>query len=176
MLYMAVPRLAAKKCFWRLNPSRISKRDLARAATIRGASTLAEPVGPRELPHIDLVVAGSVAVNRKGARIGKGGGYSDLEYAIGREIGAIDGRTKLATTIHPLQLVEGELPVTAHDFFLDLVITPEEVLRPRHPPQPRGILRRHLSAGQREQIPVLRELGIDGRSRRVPNPPGTPLR
>src|SRR5262249_29164171 len=34
LLYMAVPRLAEKKCFWRLDPSRISKRDLARAATI----------------------------------------------------------------------------------------------------------------------------------------------
>jgi 5-formyltetrahydrofolate cyclo-ligase len=28
------------------------------------------------------VVCGSVAVNRQGARVGKGGGFSDLEFAL----------------------------------------------------------------------------------------------
>ncbi len=43
----------------------------------------------KEMPPVDLIVAGSVAVNKKGSRIGKGGGYSDLEYAIGREFGFV---------------------------------------------------------------------------------------
>jgi 5-formyltetrahydrofolate cyclo-ligase len=34
-----------------------------------------------ELPSVDLVVCGSVAVNRERARIGKDGGFSDLEVA-----------------------------------------------------------------------------------------------
>jgi hypothetical protein len=49
-----------------------------------------------------VYMAGSVAVNRAGARVGKGGGYSDLEYAIGREVGCIDGETRIATTVHAL--------------------------------------------------------------------------
>jgi 5-formyltetrahydrofolate cyclo-ligase len=42
------------------------------------------------MPRIDLIVAGSVVVNGKGARVGKGRGYSNLEYALGREFGIID--------------------------------------------------------------------------------------
>src|SRR6266542_2697166 len=122
LVYMAVPRLREARCFWELDPRRL--RDLSRAATITGASEVGRPVDPRRMRHIDLVVAGSVAVNRRGERVGKGGGYSDLEYAIGREVGYIDDATAVATTVHPLQLVDRALPVTAHDVRVDLVVTP----------------------------------------------------
>src|SRR5919197_5062589 len=79
-VFMAVPRLTDERCFLRLDPARLGTR-LAQAATIKGAAPLGEPVRPRELGHIDLIVAGSVAVNARGARVGKGGGYSDLEFA-----------------------------------------------------------------------------------------------
>jgi 5-formyltetrahydrofolate cyclo-ligase len=159
VLYMAVPRLREERCFWELDPARLD--DLAAAATIGGAAKAGRPVHPKELPHIDLVVAGSVAVNARGARVGKGGGYSDLEYAIGREVGCIDGRTRVATTVHELQLVDGDLPVTAHDFMLDLIVTPERDLRPprRGRRQPRGILRDHLRPEHVDEVPVLRSLG-----------------
>lgn len=161
VVYMAVPRLAEAKCFWRLDPSRLEPRDLPAAATIRGASRFGRPARPRDLPHVDLIVAGSVAVNRQGVRVGKGGGYSDLEYAIGREVGAIDGETVVATTVHPLQLVRGRLPASAHDFSLDLIVTPEEIIRPRRRRrQPRGILREHLSEEKRRAIPALGKLGV----------------
>ena len=161
VLYMAVPRLAEAKCFWKLDPSRLDPRQLRDAATIRGASRLGRPVGPRELPHVDLIVAGSVAVNRRGVRVGKGGGYSDLEYAIGREVGAIDAKTVIATTVHPIQLVADDLPATAHDFFLDLIVTPEETIRPkRRRRQPKGILPTHLSEEKRRAIPALRALRV----------------
>jgi 5-formyltetrahydrofolate cyclo-ligase len=160
LVFVAVPRLREARCFLRLDPARIG--DLARAATIGGAAALGEPAHPRELGHVDLIVAGSVAVDRRGARIGKGGGYSDLEYAIGRTTGAIDERTVVATTVHALQVVDEDLPVTAHDFFLDLIVTPEEVIRPPRTgrPQPAGILAEHLDAGRRAAIPILRELGF----------------
>jgi 5-formyltetrahydrofolate cyclo-ligase len=160
VVFMAVPRLARKKCFWKLDPSRLKRSELAAAATIKGASRLARAVDPGELPHVELIVAGSVAVNRKGARVGKGGGYSDLEFAIGREVGAIDGKTVTATTIHPIQLVDEKLPVTPHDFFLDLIVTPDEVIRPAKRRQPKGILPAHLTAAQRREIPALEELDV----------------
>ena len=162
IVYMAVPRLREKKCFWKLDPSRIARKDFAAAATISGASRFGRSVHPRELPHVDLVVAGSVAVNRDGARIGKGGGYSDLEYAIGREFGVIDGSTRIATTVHPLQLLEVDLPVTDHDFLLDLIATSEELLRPRRGKrrQPRGMLPEHLTPEIRRDVPVLADLEL----------------
>src|SRR5262245_50534407 len=155
LVYMAVPRLRDARCFWELDPRRL--HDLADAATIGGARRAGRPVDPRELPHIDLVVAGSVAVNRKGARVGKGGGYSDLEYAIGREVGSIDSETRIATTVHALQVLAEELPTTAHDFFLDLIVTPKEEIRPvgRRRRQPRGVLRAHLRAEQKDEVPIL---------------------
>jgi 5-formyltetrahydrofolate cyclo-ligase len=42
-----------------------------------------------------------VAVNRQGARVGKGGGFSDLEFALLVEVGLIGKHTVLATTVHP---------------------------------------------------------------------------
>jgi 5-formyltetrahydrofolate cyclo-ligase len=160
-VFMAVPRLRDERCFWELDPRRLS--DLAAAATIKGASRLGHGVDPRRLPHIDLVVAGSVAVDRQGSRVGKGGGYSDLEYAIGRTVGVIDRTTVVATTVHPLQVREGPLPTSAHDFFLDLIVTPEDVIRPGRKSgrtQPRGILREHLGPRLRDEVPILRALGF----------------
>jgi len=49
-----------------------------RIPNFKGAFRFGFPVHPKEIPQIDLIVAGSVAVNRRGSRIGKGGGYSDL--------------------------------------------------------------------------------------------------
>lgn len=162
IVYMAVPRLRERKCFWELDPAKIGARDLARAATIAGASSYGRPVHPSRLPHIDLIVAGSVAVDRRGERLGKGGGYSDLEYAIGREVGAIDDRTVIATTVHPLQVLERRIPVTDHDFSLDLIATPEELIRPGRAARvrPEGILADHLTPILRRDVPVLRDLGF----------------
>ena len=53
-----------------------------------------------ELQPVDLVVCGSVAVNREGARVGKGGGFSDLELALLVEAGLIGPETVVATTVH----------------------------------------------------------------------------
>jgi 5-formyltetrahydrofolate cyclo-ligase len=159
VVYMAVPRLRDRRCFWELDPRRL--RDLAAAATIAGAAAVGRPVHPRELPHIDLVVAGSVAVDRRGVRVGKGGGYSDLEYAIARTVGAIDRRTVMATTVHPVQVrPAAALPRTAHDFLLDLIVTPDEVIRPARAGrrQPSGILVDHLRPEHRTEVPVLADL------------------
>jgi 5-formyltetrahydrofolate cyclo-ligase len=160
VVYMAVPRLRERECFWELDPRRLGKKNLVRAASIKGAARLGRPVHPRALPHIDLVVAGSVAVDRGGARVGKGGGYSDLEYAIGREVGCVDDSTVVATTVHPLQLLTEKPPVTAHDFFLDLIATPEGIIRcdSRGRRQPRGILPGDLTPELRANVPILREL------------------
>jgi 5-formyltetrahydrofolate cyclo-ligase len=158
IVYMAVPRLREERCFWELDPKRL--RDVRSAASIGGAAKAGRPVHPRELPHIDLVVAGSVAVARNGARLGKGGGYSDLEYAIGRAVGCIDDRTRVSTTVHELQIVRGTLPETRHDFRVDLIVTPERVLRPRRTrKQPTGIVPADLTEEIRAAVPVLRVLG-----------------
>ncbi len=90
-LYMAVPRLAAAKPFVRVQSDPTITRGLAEGA----------PVAVAELGHVDLVVCGTVAVNCAGVRVGKGGGYSDLELALLVEAGLVDEATTIVTTIHP---------------------------------------------------------------------------
>jgi 5-formyltetrahydrofolate cyclo-ligase len=158
-IYMAVPRLREKKCFIRLDPSKISIQKFREASSIKGAFRYGMPVHPEGILQIDLIVAGSVAVNRRGSRIGKGGGYSDLEYAIGREFGFIEEDVAIVTTVHPLQIVDENLPETDHDFRVDLIVTPDEII-PTHRAggRPEGIIKDHLTEQKISEIPILKEI------------------
>jgi 5-formyltetrahydrofolate cyclo-ligase len=128
VVYMAVPRLAEDEPFFLLDPA-----DLAdpprRASSISGASKSARRVRVDDLEPVDLVVAGSVAAAPDGARLGKGGGFSDLEFALATEAGLIADTTPVVTTIHERQLVAaGTIPTVDHDARLDLVVTPERTV------------------------------------------------
>src|SRR5215472_13060497 len=78
-VYMAVPRLADEQPFFALDPDNLAGTPRA-AASISGAVRSARRVALRELVPVDLVVMGSVAAGEDGARLGKGGGFADLEY------------------------------------------------------------------------------------------------
>src|SRR4030095_16156997 len=104
MLYRAWPRLAEELPFYLLDPDHLSMPPWE-AATKEGAAKAGRKVAATKLPSVDLVICGSVAVNRQGARIGKGGGFSDLEVAFLVEAGVIRPDTVLATTVHQLQVV-----------------------------------------------------------------------
>ncbi|MGH7388568.1 MAG: 5-formyltetrahydrofolate cyclo-ligase [Candidatus Rokuibacteriota bacterium] len=157
-VFMAVPRLRDARCFLRLDPATL-QGSLTRAATIKGAAALGVAVAPRALGRIDLVVVGSVAVNARGARLGKGGGYSDLEFALTRQLGAVGEATPVLTTVHELQLVDDDIPMTAHDVPVDLIVTPERVIRTgRRRPKPAGVRWDELSDEQLAAMPPLARL------------------
>jgi 5-formyltetrahydrofolate cyclo-ligase len=122
---------------------------------LAGAARAGRRVGVAELEPVDLVVCGSVAVNRQCARVGKGGGFSDLELALLVEAGLTGADTLVATTVHPLQVLDEALPETAHDFHLDLIVTDQEVIRCRRVRRPPGILWEHLAAAKIAAIPAL---------------------
>lgn len=155
---MAVPRLRAAKCFLRLDPVRLGRRS-TRAATIAGAAKLGEPVGPDALGHIDIIVVGAVAVDARGGRVGKGGGYSDLEFALATAAGAVDDATLVVTTVHDAQIVRGRVPMAAHDVPVDVIATPTRVLRTRgRHPRPASIAWRELSEAQLAAMPAVAAL------------------
>ncbi len=137
-LIMAVPRLRDQHPFRVLEPKRLSKAAIKEAATIKGALRHGRVVALDEMPEVDLVLCGAVAVNLSGARIGKGGGFSDLEYGILIDAGKIDDHTTVATTVHPIQIVREHLQSTAHDLPVDVIATPRAVIdverSPRAPP------------------------------------------
>jgi 5-formyltetrahydrofolate cyclo-ligase len=159
-LIVAVPRLRDVHPFRVLEPKGLSKKALREAATIKGAMRHGRVVALDELPEVDLVLCGSVAVNLSGARVGKGGGYSDLEYGILIDAGRIDDHTTVATTVHPIQIVREHLMMTAHDLPVDLVATPRAAIEvERQYERPRGVLWDHLQPPQIREIPTLERTG-----------------
>jgi 5-formyltetrahydrofolate cyclo-ligase len=157
-VYMAVPRLAAPEPFFALDPAHLSEPP-RKAASISGASRSARRVTLAELPPVDLVVMGSVAAGEDGARLGKGGGFADLEFALATAAGLIGPGTVSVTTVHELQLrPAGAIPVTGHDVPVDVIVTPERVIdcRPRHGPRhPAAIRWDDLTEEKIAAIPLL---------------------
>jgi len=159
-LVMAVPRLRHKHPFRVLEPKKLNAKQIREAATIKGALRHGRIVALEEIPEIDFVLCGSVAVNLTGARIGKGGGFHDLEYGILIEAGKIDDHTVVATTVHPIQILREHLMVTEHDLPVDVIATPRAVVEvDREYPRPRGILWNHLQPPQIHEIPILERMG-----------------
>ena len=158
LLYMAVPRLQQEQCFVELDPS-VLKCPPAQASTISGAFRYGRPVFVHEMRPVDLVISGSVAVNRQGVRVGKGGGYADLEYGLAAAAGIVGPDTPVITTVHPLQLLTEPMPRTDHDVPLDYAVTPEEVIRCDGGwPHPTGIYWDDLDETKIAAIPPLQKL------------------
>jgi 5-formyltetrahydrofolate cyclo-ligase len=160
LVFMAVPRLAEQEPFFLLDPEHLAG-SAREASSIKGASKSALPVGIDELKPVDLVVAGTVAAGLDGARLGKGGGFSDLEFAVASEAGLIGLGTVVVTTVHEAQVVAaGEIPTTDHDVTVDLIVTPERVIeiphRKRRPPA--GIHWDELTDEKIAAIPLLARL------------------
>jgi 5-formyltetrahydrofolate cyclo-ligase len=154
VVFVPTPRLRGG--FKRLDPASIPDDEIKPAASLSKMDRWAEPVALNALPHLDAIVTGSVAVTRDGHRCGKGEGYSDLEYAILRELG--HDPVPVATTVHPVQLV-ASVPTDPHDLPLSRIVTPEDTIRVTDPPvPPTGIDWAALSETDLQEMPVLREL------------------
>jgi 5-formyltetrahydrofolate cyclo-ligase len=154
LVYMAAPQLAAPEPFYLLD-SRNLPLPAAEAADRTVAARIAPGISVSEMRAIDLIVCGSVAVNERGARLGKGAGYSDIEVALLAEAGLISERTVIATTLHDLQVLDEDLPEQAHDFRVDLIVTPERIIWPGSPKRPARLDLDSLSPEQIAAIPVL---------------------
>lgn len=153
-LYMPTPRLRGG--FMRLDPAAIPAQGRARAAALGRARDYATPVALRDLPQVDAVICGSVAVTEEGRRCGKGEGYSDLEYALLRELG--HKPAPVFTTVHELQIARS-LPYEPGDLPLHWIATPSRCVEiPRPLPEPDGIDWERLPPEKRRAMPPLDEL------------------
>lgn len=152
-LIMATPRL--REGFILLNPTEI--KDARGAASIRGAFKHGKKTSVHGV-KVDLIVEGSVVVDRKGGRAGKGSGFGDLEFAILRETGAITDKTPIVTTVHPLQIVD-EVPMSEHDVPVDFIVTPDRIIETTHShPKPPGIIWELLPSDAFKRMPIFAEL------------------
>lgn len=160
-VYMAVPRLAEADPFFLLDPDALADTP-RKAASIAGAARSARRIPVASLEPVDLVVTGCVAAGEDGARLGKGGGFADLEFALAAAAGLVGPDTLVVTTVHELQVRPvGIIPTAAHDVPLDLVVTPERVIdcRTRRAARPAdGIRWTELTDAKIAAIPLLRAL------------------
>lgn len=128
------------------------------ASMIHGALALGKTVPLDKVPKIDLAVVGSVAVAKDGGRVGKGEGYSEIEYAILRELDLVSESIPIITTVHESQIVES-VPLEDHDIAVDYIVTPTRVLATnRTRPRPSGIIWDKVTPEMMNRMPVLREL------------------
>jgi 5-formyltetrahydrofolate cyclo-ligase len=164
-LYMAVPRLTDDRCFVELTAEDLHKHNipLAEAAIAKNAVKCGKLVSFAEMQPIDLVIVGCVAVTPNGGRTGKGAGFADLELAMLTELGLIEIDTPIVTTVHSLQVVADScLPMQPHDWSLDWVLTPDEVIETNTIyPRPKGLNWDNIRPEQLEKIPILRKLKLE---------------
>jgi 5-formyltetrahydrofolate cyclo-ligase len=63
--------------------------------------------------------------------LGKGGGFSDVEFALASAAGLIGPDTVVSTAVHECQVMAAaRIPTTEHDTSVDLIATPDRVRRP----------------------------------------------
>jgi 5-formyltetrahydrofolate cyclo-ligase len=156
VLIMPSPRL--RSGFLILDPQRIPQGVLGKAATIKGSFQFGKRISLNELPSVDLIICGSVAITKAGFRVGKGGGYSELEYAVLRELKLVNEETPIMTTVHDLQIVE-DVPWEKHDFTVDFIATPTKMLTVEGPRlRPSGVIWEELTERRLEKMPILKKV------------------
>jgi len=159
ILIMPTPRIS--KGFLLLDPKRIPPTLYSVASTISGAFRYGRYVEPEEIPEVDLVVAGSTVVSIYGERLGKGEGYSELEYGILIEYSKLSPEVPIVTTVHDVQVVNQHIPLKPWDFTVDYMYTPTKVLKSLGMRvRPKGILWEYLSEEKLREIPLLQKLKL----------------
>lgn len=155
ILFVPTPRL--KDGFIQVKPEWVPPNEYRKAASLTHIKSYGKVIPLKDLPQIDLMVMGSVAVDRKGRRIGKGAGYADREYAILREL--VQKEMPIFTTIHSSQLIETDLPLNPYDVTMDYIATEKELI-PTHSthPKPTGILWDQVPDTDLSDMPILQEL------------------
>jgi len=112
-----------------------------------------------ETAPVDLMVIGAVAVNRRGARIGRGAGGADLTYALARDRGILRSDTPVVALVHPLQIFDEPLEREPTDLPIDFIVTPDEIIAVETVVmRPKGLHPSMITPQRLEIYPRLREI------------------
>jgi len=102
------------------------RRNIKRATSIKGFKKYGTPLN-RE---VELFVQGSVAVDRKGNRLGKGRGYGDREWFYLLNNNLLRPEVKVITLVHDEQIVEDFSDLmTETDKKVDYILTPTTIIK-----------------------------------------------
>lgn len=99
----------------------------------RASRGLLEPtgdlLGPQAITTAEAVLLPGLAVDRRGVRLGRGGGSYDRVL---QRLAAADVHPSLAVLLYAHEVVD-TVPCEPHDHLVDAAITPDGVSRFRHP-------------------------------------------
>jgi 5-formyltetrahydrofolate cyclo-ligase len=143
--------------------------DRALAATLDGMERFGPALSYRELcaeGQVDLVVTGAAAVTREGVHFGKGHGYFDIEWALLAEIGLAGAATPVVASVHGCQVVAEHVPHAVFDATVDVIVTPEGIIRCRPLTKPAGLYWERLPRDFADSRPYFAELRKDKARRR----------
>ena len=155
VLLVPTPRLKAG--FIMVKPEWVPKGEERKAASLRHIKSYGKEIPLTEIPPIDLMVVGSVAIHPDGRRLGKGEGYADREYAIVRELG--NPPVPIVTSIHSTQLVNDDIPRDTYDLTVDWIATEKGLTQTNSPyEKPNGVEWDHVTDEEMEEMPVLKQL------------------
>jgi 5-formyltetrahydrofolate cyclo-ligase len=117
VLAVATPHM---RSFLEIHPS-----DKPISTTIKGLFKHGTPL----VTPVDLIIQGSVAVDRRGNRLGKGKGYGDKEIAYLRERGLAKSGIKVVTIVHEAQVVDDlSALIDENDVLVDYILMPGGVI------------------------------------------------
>jgi len=155
VLLVPTPRLKAG--FIMVKPEWVPAGEERKAASLSHIKSYGKEIPLTEIPRIDLMVVGSVAIHPDGRRLGKGEGYADREYAIIRELG--NPPVPIVTSIHSTQLVNEDIPRDTYDLTVDWISTEKGITQTNSPyEKPSGVEWEHVSDEEMEEMPVLKQL------------------
>lgn len=101
------------------------RRAIDKATNIRGFKRYGVPLKTR----VDLFVQGSVAVDRRGSRLGKGRGYGDREWGWLIEHGLMSPEAKVVTVVHDEQILDDfSRLMKLTDKRVDYILTPTSAI------------------------------------------------
>ena len=160
-LLVPSPRLRSGLFNRLLNPGKRSSAELKTLASKKGIDSSSVSVSLGDPVRIDLVVLGSVAVDRLGHRIGTGEGFTDLEFALAASFsgagGAVTEDTLVVTTVHDCQVFDSlpEQLFQDHDVPVDVIVTPLNIIRVETKiKKPTTLIWDKLSEEKLKQIPL----------------------
>lgn len=111
--------------------------------------------------HIDMIILGSVAVDKKGRRIGIGNGFCDLEFVILSSMNMVTDNTIIVTIVHDVQVFD-ILPTDIfkpYDVPVDIIITSKEIIRVENRlDRPKDVFWNYISKRRLLEMPPLQLL------------------
>jgi 5-formyltetrahydrofolate cyclo-ligase len=155
ILLVPTPRLKAG--FIMVKPEWVPKDEERKAASLKHIKTYGKEIPLSEMPVIDLIIVGSVALHKDGRRVGKGEGYADREYAIIRELG--NPPVPVISSVHSAQIVDLDIPIDKFDLTVDWIATEKGLIQTNSPyEKPTGIQWDLVTEEEKKEMPVLMDI------------------